>query len=140
MPVKIVTVLNKNLEPGIALNAAAHLALGLGASAGKVPITVAAMAFQEYQDGDGFSYPGISALSLIVLRATASEIRRFHEACLASEMLTTAFVADMTGETYIEQLQRLKARRREDVVYYGVCSIGERAALDPMTKRFSLWK
>jgi hypothetical protein len=141
MTIKIVTLLEKNLPSGVALNVSAHMGLGLAAdAAANAPSTLAAMNFQQYRDGDGFSYPFISALPLIVLRAKAGEIRWFHDECHRYKLLNIAFVSDMTGGTYLEQMERLSKRPRSEVAYFGVCAIGDRAILDPLTRKFSLWK
>lgn len=137
---KIVAVLNKELESGVALNAAAHMALGLSARAARErPAILDSMMFQDYRDKDNKPYPFISGLSLIVLRAKANEIKKLDDQCRENGLLSTAFVRDMTGDTYIEQLERLKNCPSADVSYYGLCTIAEKDVLDPLTKRFSLW-
>ena len=141
MSVKIVAILNKDLPTGVALNAASHMALGLSARAHKeTPDQADEMIFQKYKDANGKLYPFISGLSLIVLRGKANELRKFHTACLENNILNTVFLKEMTGGTYHEQLERLSTTLSEDVGYYGVCAIADRSILDPLTKRFSLWR
>jgi hypothetical protein len=141
MAMKIVAVLNKELESGVAMNAAAHMALGLAARAGvEAPALAEAMIFQEYKDANGKLYPFISGLSLIVLRGKANDIRKFHAACEENKIMNTVFLKEMTGDTFREQLERLAATPTEAVGYYGVCAIADRDVLDPLTKRFSLWR
>ncbi len=141
MNAKIVAILNKELETGIALNAAAHMALGLSARAYReCPALIEEMIFQDYKDANGKIYPFISGLSLIVLRGKANELRKFHAECIERKILNTVFLKEMTGDTYKEQLTRLAATSSDAVGYYGVCAIADREILDPLTKRFSLWR
>lgn len=62
---KFVAVINENIEPGKALNAIAHLGLGLVNMADDE--TKEKMSFINFEDKDGTSHKSISGLSLIVL-------------------------------------------------------------------------
>jgi len=64
---KFVVALKDGLPAGVALNAAAHLALGLREKAQSCPELVDRMAFIAYEDAGGGRHEPISALSLIVL-------------------------------------------------------------------------
>jgi len=138
---KIVTVLNKNLEPGIALNTAAHMALGLTARAAKEkPDLFQAMHFLNYADKDGGDHMYISALSLIVLRANAHELRRLRGAFRDAGILHVDFTNQMTQGTYVEQLERSRNTPEVELEYYGLCACGTRSELDSLTRKFSLWR
>ena len=69
---KFVALLNKTLEPGVALDALGHMALGLSAALASEQRE--AMQLLEFVDGDGQSHSHISALSLIVLRGTSGNV------------------------------------------------------------------
>lgn len=133
---KFVIAINKNIETGVALNAAAHMALGLVGLASEAEKQQ--MLFMNYVDGNGIVHPSISASPAIILRGTASEIRKLVEAAREQKILYTDFIETMTGGTYLEQLDRTK--NTKDVVYYGVALFGKKEILDPLTKRLSLYK
>lgn len=135
---KFIVVLNKRLEPGVALNAAAHLAAGLVSQADES--TLKNMKFIDFTDKDGGIHPKISALSLIVLRAKSNEIRKVRNEAVNRGILFTDFTATMTGDTYVEQLERTKNTAEQDLEYYGVCLFGEKNILQEFTGKLSLWR
>lgn len=135
---KFTVVLNKNLETGVALNAAAHLAAGLVSRADES--TREQMRFIDFTDKDGGIHPAISALSLIVLRATSNEIRKVRNEAKMRHVLFTDFTRTMTGDTYVEQLERTKATAELELEYYGICLFGEKIVLDEFTRKLSLWR
>jgi len=73
-----VVALKDGLPAGVALNAAAHLALGLREKAQSCPELVERMAFITYEDAGGGRHEPISALSLIVLTGRPSHLRRLR--------------------------------------------------------------
>src|SRR5438105_538585 len=101
---KFVALVNKNLEPGVALNAVAHAHLGL--SAQLVESNKDAMHLLQFQDADGQTHPNISARSLIVLRGTSGNIRTLRAQARELGIPTVDFTSSMTGGTYEEQLDR----------------------------------
>lgn len=138
---KIVVVLKAKLEPGTAINAAAHLTLGLTAKAyTERPELVPALSFLNFADADGGVHAPISALSLVVLSGKDSHLRRFRDEAIEAKLLFTDFTSAMTGDTYAEQLERSAATAAGDLEYYGVAAFGTRDEIDPLTRRFSLWR
>ncbi|MGH2414652.1 MAG: DUF2000 domain-containing protein [Microcystaceae cyanobacterium] len=138
---KIVAVINKNLEHGVALNAIAHMSLGLAARAAKErPQALEEMQFLNFQDKDGGDHAFISALSLIVLRGKSSEIQKLRQNLQAADLLYVDFTHQMTSETYVEQLERSRNTSEADLEYYGVCAFGAKSKLELLTKKFSLWR
>lgn len=135
---KFVVVVNKKLEPGVAMNATAHLCLSLMAQAGNEQRKI--MHFIDYIDADNAVYPSISGLSLIVLRGKEGHMKKFIAAAKEKDMITSAFIKTMTGDTYKEQLEQTKATETEDIVYYGVAAFGPKEEMDTMTKKFSLYQ
>jgi hypothetical protein len=138
---KFAVVLKAKLPAGVALNAASHTALGLAAkAAADHPDVAAKMSFLDFRDADGGSHAPISGLSLVVLEGRAAGLRRFRAEALATGLLVNDFVSAMTGDTYAEQLERVSGTKEEELEYYAVAAFGRRDALDPLTKKFSLWK
>lgn len=132
---KLVAVLNKDIEPGVALNALAHMSIGLGAEAGKLSLQL-----DDYKDASGNIYPNISQIPFIILRAKSSEIRKTVAAAKELKILHGIFLHTMTQGTYRDQLARTAEFREEELVYYGCVLFGEWAAVSGITRKFSLWK
>lgn len=135
---KFVIALNKQLEPAVAMNAAAHIALSLMARA--TDEQKKEMKFIDFHDADNNIHPTISGLSLIIMRATNSELRKLAQSAKESNLLTANFLNTMTGDTYVEQLEKTKSTKEADLIYYGVGVFGDKEVLNPLTKKLSLWK
>lgn len=135
---KFVLVLNKQLPPGVALNAAAHLAVGLASSSTNEQIKE--MNFIDYVDKDSNIYPNISALSLIVLRGKSNEIKKIRNKCIENNIQFCSFLETMTGETYVEQLEKTRQKTYDEINFYGVMLFGKKEIIDPLTRKLSLWK
>ena len=82
----------------------------------------------------------ISALSLIIMRGKNGELRKLRNAALETGLHCIDFLETMTGNTYVEQLEKTKATKTDDLVFYGVGVFGEIEKLNPLTKKLSLWK
>ena len=135
---KFVALVNKNLEPGVALNSLGHANLGLAAllADGKKD----AMSLLEFKDADGQVHPNISALSLIVLRGTSGNIRSLRTEARALGIPCVDFTSSMTGGSYEEQLERTRKTPEAELEYYCVVLFGKIDELNPLTKKFSLYK
>jgi len=132
---KLVAVLNKDVEPGVVLNALAHMTIGLGAEVGKPSLQL-----DNYTDVSGNVYPNISQIPFIILRAKSNEIRRTVNTAKEHKVLHGIFLDTMTGGTYQEQLVRTAASPEEALTYYGCVLFGDWATVSEMTRKFSLWK
>ncbi|MFF4339351.1 DUF2000 domain-containing protein [Kitasatospora sp. NPDC001540] len=138
---KFALVLKAKLPAGVALNAAAHAALGLAAKAAvDHPELAGKMSFLNFPDADGNAHGPVSGLSLVVLEGRAAGLRRFRGEALAAGLLVNDFTSAMTGDTFAEQLVRMAGTPEEEIEYYAVAAFGRRDELDPLTKKFSLWK
>lgn len=132
-------VVSKSLEPGVALNAAAHMAAGLAAKAAAEGKSET-MRFRDYVDADGVVYPSISDYPIIVLRARAAEIKRTVEDLRRLGMMYVAFIDTMTLGTYEEQHEKTRSAHSESLTYNGVCMFGPDAHVRELTRKFSLFK
>jgi hypothetical protein len=97
---KLVAVLNQSIEQGVAMNALAHMTLGLSNLA-----STESLSFDTYQDANDFIYPNISQMPFIILKGSGNKIRNLVHSLRDEDMLFTIFVHTMTGGTYIEQLE-----------------------------------
>jgi hypothetical protein len=132
---KLVAVLNEKIEPGVVMNALAHMCIGLGAHVGKD-----ALKLTTYVDADGTQHPYISQMPFIVLRTNSNKIRAARLAAQSAGVVVVDFTHTMTGGTYLEQLENTKQVPEEALVYYGVVLYGEWSTVSDITKKFSLWK
>lgn len=135
---KFVVIVNKNLEAGRAFNAVAHSCAGLVASASEE--LREKMSFIDFPGKDGLMHKSISGLSLIVLRGSNNELKKAKKKFAESEVHFTDFTETMTGDTYKEQLVKTEQTSEEDMQYFCVAAFGEKEIINPITKRFSLWK
>lgn len=135
---KLVALINKRLESGVAMNALAHAtaaAVNLAGQKGRESLK-----FLNFVDAEGQLYPGISARSFIILRGTDADIRKLCASAMAAGLPFAAFTNTMTGGTYFEQLERTKVTHTQDLVFYALVALGNAEVLNPLTKKFSLWR
>ncbi len=132
---KLVAVLNKSVEPGKAMNALAHMCIGLGSVIGKE-----ALRLTDYQDADGGSHPYISELPFIILTENSNKIRKLRNEAIANHITFNDFTDTMTIGTYKEQITRTLAVKDEDLIYYGIVLCGDWDKVSELTRKCSLWR
>ena len=137
---KFVVLVNKDLEAeiGRAMNAIAHCSLGLINSASNE--LREKMSFIDFNDKNGFAHKSISALSLIILRGKNNELKKAKEKFKEENIHYIDFIETMTGDTYKEQLEKTSAITEDEMKYFCVAAFGKKEEIEPITKRFSLWK
>lgn len=132
---KLVAILNKDLEPGVAMNALAHMVIGFGARLGKDQLTLT-----DYKDADGNIYPDISKMPFIILSGKASEIKKAAKKAKEQNVASNFFTDKMTGGSYQEQLENSAKSQEDDIIFYGAVLFGEYEKVNLITKRFSLYR
>jgi hypothetical protein len=132
---KLVAVLNKSIETGKAMNALAHLCIGLGSIIGKEELRLT-----DYKDADGGSHPFISELPFIVLSENSNKIRKLRNEAITHQLIFNDFTDTMTVGTYQEQIERTVQVKDENLVYYGIVLFGDWDKVTELTKKFSLWR
>ena len=132
---KLVAILNKDIEPGVAMNALAHMTIGLGAQ-----LNSQLLQLNAYHDKEGNSYPNISQMPFIILRGKSGEIRKALQQTRELNIPFGCFINTMTGGTYQEQLDNTRATPEEHLVYYGAVLFGPWETVSQITKKFSLYK
>ncbi|MBP9692880.1 MAG: DUF2000 domain-containing protein [Alphaproteobacteria bacterium] len=132
---KLVAVLNKSCEPGIAMNALAHMSFGLGQIGDKEKSLLC-----NYIDATGSTHPAISSIPFIILSATSNKIRTAVHEAHKQNILCVDFVNTMTGGTYVEQLENTKNTLEENLIYFGAVFFGPWDNVTELTKKFSLWR
>lgn len=136
--VRLTVVVNKRLEPGVAMNAVFHLGAGIANLVGEEGRQQ--LKFLDFRDNEGEIHPSISARSFIVLRAKSGEIRKLRRQAREVGILFCDFVDTMTGDTYHEQLEKTCQTKEEDLEFFGIALFGEKEVLAPLTGNFSLWR
>lgn len=127
--------MNQSLEAGVALNALAHMCMGLGASLGPTDLLL-----MDYADKNENSHPNISKMPLIVLRANSNKIRATRQAAIENGIAFTDYLDTMIGGTWEEQAQNTRQKNDEELTYYGIMLFGKWETVSELTKKFSLWK
>lgn len=135
---KFVALINKKLEPGVALNALGHAAVGLGARLSGNHSDE--MQLLDFKDRDGQEHPSISALSFIILKGTSGNIRTLRKEAISRGIDHVDFITTMTGGSYIEQLERTAQSSEEELVYSAIVLFGQSEVLAPITKKYSLYR
>ena len=132
---KLVAIVNKDIDIGVAMNALAHTIIGLGAQ-----LHSDILCLNDYLDQDGNIYPNISQMPFIILRGKSGEIRKAVRAAREQKIQYGAFTNTMTGGTYQEQLDNTKQTPEEQLLYYGAVLFGSLDAVNQITKKFSIFK
>ncbi len=132
---KLVAVLNKSVDAGKAMNALAHMCIGLGSAIGQD-----ALRLTNYQDADGGSHPYISEIPFIILAANSNKLRKLREQAITNDIIFNDFTDTMTVGTYKEQLEKTLLVKNDDLVYYGIVLFGDWDKVTELTKKFSLWR
>lgn len=135
---KLVAILNKRIETGKVMNALAHCVAGTINVLGEQGRD--ALKFLDFVDADGQTYPSISARSFVILRGSDGDIRKVRQRAVEAGLAAVCFMESMTGDTYVEQLERTKATSAQDLTFYALVLAGDADVINPITKKFSLWR
>ena len=134
---KFVAVLNKKIPIGQLLNSLGHMAAGL---VGSYP-QMNTMRFDCYFDGNGGVHKSISDHPFIILLAdNSNQLRTLRNELTNSKIHFVDFTSTMTVGTYHEQKDRTKRTMENELEYYGICMFGDKNIINPLTKKFSLWR
>lgn len=133
---RIVVVLNRKIELGRLLNVLGHLVAGL---AGGLPDR-GELDLRQYVDASGDTHPDIGYHPVIVLRAdNSNKLRTLREQLRGNGIRVVDFVHTMAEGGTPAQLARTRETPADALEYYGIAFMGERAELEPYTRKFSLF-
>jgi Protein of unknown function (DUF2000) len=93
-----------------------------------------AMKFLNFVDGNGFEHRDISALSLIVMRGTSSELKKFSESARERRLRYINVTRAMLSN------DPPAGAKPSDPEYIAVIAFGEKPGVEGATGRLSLWR
>lgn len=133
---KLVAIVNKQIEIGVAMNALAHMCLGFGAHMGAEQLHL-----MDYENADGFIYPNISKMPFIILREkNSNKIANLLMKAKEAGIQYSVFTNTMTEGTWEDQKARTLATKPEEIIFYGIVLYGPKEIVTEMTKKLSLWR
>lgn len=134
---KFVAVLNNKIPIGQLMNALGHMATGLSGSHPEI----AAMRFDNYIDANGGEHKSISDYPFIIVQAdNSNQLRTLRNELISTNVHFVDFTNTMTVGTFIEQKEKTKQTQENELEYFGVCMFGDKNIINPLTKKFSLWR
>jgi hypothetical protein len=98
------------------------------------------MSFVVYRDADGAEYPNISAWPFIVLRGNGSGIKRFRAELIEAGIDYACYLDTMISGGSDAQVKATETNKSEEVQILAIATFADAVKIDPLTKRFSLWK
>lgn len=133
---KLVAVVNKQIDLGVAMNALAHMCLGFGAHMGPTEVHL-----MDYENAEGFIYPNISKMPFIILREkNSNKIANLLMKAKEAGIQYSVFTNTMTEGTWEDQKARTLATKPEEIIFYGIVLFGPKEIVTEMTKKLSLWR
>ena len=134
---KWVVVAGRDVSPASLMNAVAHLSLSMASCCSGQE----AKQFHEYIDGNGKMVSSISNWPVIVLGAkNCNQLRMLRVRASEAGVPCQAFVGEMIGGSADEQLAKTSETMGEELTYWAVMLFGHRNCVDPLIKRFSLFR
>lgn len=133
---KLVAVINKQIDPGVAMNALAHLSLGFGASQ-----TAEDVNLMDFFDAAGTCYPNISKMPYIILQSkNSNQLLTLLKNAQEKGIQYTVFTNTMTQGTWEDQDLKTKQTKQDQLQFYGIVLFGPKDIVTDLTKKFSLWR
>lgn len=136
---KFVIVLNEKSPIGKLLSATGQIAMSLHGNATKEQQVK--MSFIPFLNPIGISLITVSTCSFVILKGTANQLLTLYNKATEQELLSAIFTSTMSFNGIEEDLIQKTANTPLDQVEpYGVGLFGQIEELNPLTKKFSVFK
>lgn len=131
---KFTVVVNKKSEPATIMNALAHVCLGLGEAG-------TGTEFLDYERPDLTRDARISKYPVIVFAAkNATQLLRLVKEANEANVDHNYFTEQMIAGSAQEQFEANRTTKLEELNLICVAMFGDRDVVDPLNKRFSLFR
>lgn len=135
-PNKLVAIVNNQVEPGVLMNAVAHMSLGFGTHMGREELHM-----MDYKNADNSIYPNISKIPFIILREkNSNKLGNLLKKAKEAGLQYSAFTNTMTEGTWKDQEERTLGTKEEEIIYYGLILFGPHDTVRELTRKLSLYK
>jgi lysyl-tRNA synthetase class 2 len=134
---KIVTVVNKELEPWQVANAVAHMDAIIGNELPKDQL----VSGDYFVSNDEIAIPRNSQYPIIIMRADDLELHKLHQKVLTKKLIHHVFIKEMQDTTNDDEIvNSLKNKPLPETIFYGVSFIAPNDEADELTKGLQLWR
>ena len=134
---KFVAVLNSKIDIPKLMNALWHMSVWLTNSTEDKNV----FKFLEYTDKDGSIHPNISNYPFIILKSkNSNQLRTLREKAISEWIVYSDFTDTMLWASSEEQVSNTKNSPESALEYFWVCLFGRQEELDPLTKKFSVFR
>jgi hypothetical protein len=134
---KFVVVLNEKIELPRLMNALGHMTAGLIGHQNDH----GEFSWLRYEDADGGVHPAISRYPFIILTArNGNQIRTLRQAAIERNIPYNDFVHTMLGSSAEDQMEKTRSTAESNLDYFGIALFGAAEEIDPLTRKFSLFK
>lgn len=134
---KIVTVVNKDLEPWKVVNAVAHMSAIIGNETDKRQL----VSGDYFVGNDAVSIPRNSQYPIIVKRASEHELHILFEKVKQAQLLHHVFIKEMQDTNNDQEIvKKLEEQAIAHTTFYGIIFLADVEKADVLTKKFQLWQ
>ncbi len=133
---KIVLVVRNDLPSWQVLNTVSHLAAYLGNKM-KIPFDTG----NYFVTADGVNHPRNTQYPIIAVSAKPAQLPPLMQQVRTSDLLYLGYIREMIDTNLDDEIVTwLGQKKDEEIEYLGIGVFGEKATVDDLTKKFSLWR
>lgn len=136
MDKKFIAVLNESFEVNKLMIALGHIASGLAG----MNNADNHMNFISYFDVDNSEFPNISQYPFIVLKGKHGRIKSFREELVIKNLPYSCFLDTMLSGGSELQQKNTREKSLDEIKILAIVTFGDKDTLEPLTKKFSLWR